>query len=60
MRTAQRASRSQSSLVDASLMMTGAGTFTMISRVVVVRHLQGLLGAVGSMSSLFHLFSVHP
>ena len=36
------------------------GTFTMISRVVVVRHLGGLLCAVGPMVSLFNLFSLHP
>ena len=34
-------------------MMTKEGTFTMISRVVVVRHLGGLLYAVGPMVSLF-------
>ena len=33
--------------------MTKEGTFTMISRVVVVRHLGGLLCAVGPMISLF-------
>ena len=33
--------------------MTKEGTFTMISRVVVVRHLGGLLCAVGPMVSLF-------
>ena len=33
--------------------MTKEGTFTMISRVVVVRHLEGLLCAVGPMVSLF-------
>ena len=32
----------------------------MISRVVVVRHLRGLLCAVNSMSSLFDLSSLHP
>ena len=31
----------------------------MISRVVVVRHLGGLLCAVGPMVSLFNLFSLH-
>ena len=41
-------------------MMTRAGTFTMISRVVVLRHLGGLLCAVGRMVSLFNLFSLHP
>ena len=32
----------------------------MISRVVVVRHLGGLLCAVGPMVSLFELSSLHP
>ena len=36
-----------------SFMMTKEGTFKMISRVVVVRHLGGLLCAVGPMVSLF-------
>ena len=40
-------------IVDASFMMTKEGTFTMISRAVVVRHLGGLLCAVGPMVSLF-------
>ena len=39
-------------------MMTGAGTFAMISRVVVARRHGGLLCAVGTMSSLFSLFLV--
>ena len=43
-----------------SLKMTGAGTFTMISRVVVVRHLGGLLCAVGPMVSVINLSSLHP
>ena len=60
MRTAQKASGSQSSLVDVTLKMTGAATFTMISRVVVVRHLGGLLCAVCLMFSLFNLSSLHP
>ena len=41
-------------------MMTKEGTFTMISRVVVVRHLGGLLCAVGPMVLLFNLSSLHP
>ena len=40
--------------------MTKEGTFTMISRVVVVRHLGKLLCAVGPMISLFKLSSLHP
>ena len=40
---------------DASLKMTRAGTFTIISRVVVVRHLGGLLCAVGPMVSLLNV-----
>ena len=40
--------------------MTGAGTFTNISRVVVVRHLGGLLRAVGPMVFLFNLSSLGP
>ena len=43
----------KSSLIDASLKMTKEGTFTMISRVVVVRHLGGRLCAVGPTVSLF-------
>ena len=43
----------KSSLINASFMMTKEGTFTMISRVVVVRHLGGLLCAVGPMVLLF-------
>ena len=43
----------KSSLIGASFKMTKEGTFTMISRVVVVRHLGGLLCAVGPMVSLF-------
>ena len=50
----------KSSLVDASLMMTREGKFTMTSRVVVVRHLGGLLCDVGPMVSLFNLSSLHP
>ena len=46
--------------VDVSLIMTRAGIFTMISRVVVVRYLGGLLCAVGPMASLFNLSSLHP
>ena len=46
--------------INASIMMTKEGTFTMISRVVVVRHLGGLLCAVGPMVSLFNLSSLHP
>ena len=43
------------------LKMTGAGTHTMISRVVIVRHLGGLLCAtVGPMVSLLNFFSLHP
>ena len=49
----------KSSLIDASLMMTGAGTHTMISRVVVVRHLGELLCAVDPMVPLFNLSSLH-
>ena len=41
-------------------MMTRAGTFTMLSRVVVVRHLGELRCAVGPMVSLFNLSSLHP
>ena len=37
--------------------MTKEGTFKRISRVVVVRHLRGLLCAVGPMVSLFNLSS---
>ena len=47
-------------ITHGSLKMTGAGTFIMISRVVVVRYLGGLLCAVGPMSSLFNLSSLHP
>ena len=43
-----------------SFMMTKEGTFTMISRVVVVRHLGGMLCAVGPMVSLLNLSSLHP
>ena len=43
-----------------SFRMTREGTFTMISRVVVVRHLGGLLCAVSPMVSLFNLSSLHP
>ena len=50
---AQKARPGKSSLIDASFMMTKEGTFTMISRAVVVRHLGGLLCAVGPMVSLF-------
>ena len=46
--------------INASIMMTKEGTFTMISRVVVVRHLGGLFCAVGPMVSLFKLSSLHP
>ena len=46
--------------LDASIMMTKEGTFTMISRVVFVRHLGGLLCVVGPMVSLFNLSSLHP
>ena len=60
MKPAQKASRSQSSLVDASLNMTGAGIFTMVLRVVVIRHFGGLLCAVGPMVSLYNLSSLHP
>ena len=42
------------------LMMTRAGTHTMISRVVVVRPLGGLLCAVDPMVFLFNLSSLHP
>ena len=45
--------------MDASFKMTREGTFTMISRVVVVRHLGGLLCAVGPIVSLFYLSSLH-
>ena len=50
----------KSSLVDASFKRTRVGTFTMISRVVVVRHLGGLLCAVGLTVSLFNLSSLYP
>ena len=40
--------------------MTEAGTFTMISRVVVIRHFGGLLCAVGPTVSPFNLSSLHP
>ena len=43
-----------------SIMMTKEGTFTMISRVIVVRHLGELLCAVGPRVSLFKLSSLHP
>ena len=42
-----------SRLIGASFKVTKEGTFTMISRVVAVRHLGGLLYAVGPMVSLF-------
>ena len=48
----------KSSLTGASFKMTKEGTFTMISRVVTVRHLGGLLCAVGPMVSLFQPFFV--
>ena len=47
-------------LIDASFKMAKEGTFTMVSRVVVVRRLGGLLCAVGPMISLFNLSSLHP
>ena len=53
-----KASRSQSSLVDASFKMPGPGTHTMISCVVVVCHLRGLICAVGPMGSLISIFIV--
>ena len=40
--------------------MTKEGIFTMISRVAVVRHLGGMLCAVGPMVFLFNLSSLHP
>ena len=43
----------KTSILKAYFMMTMEGTFTMISRVVVVRHLGGLLCAVGPMVSFF-------
>ena len=43
-----------------SIMKTKEGIFTMILRVVVVRHLAGLLCAVDPMVSLFKLSSLHP
>ena len=43
----------KSSLIGASFKMTREGTFTMISRVVVVRPLGELLCAGGPMASLF-------
>ena len=43
-----------------NLKMTREGNFTIVSRVVVVRHLRGLLCAVGPMVSLFNLSSLHP
>ena len=46
--------------INVSIMRTKEGTFTMITRVVVVRHLGGLLCAVGPMVSLFDLSSLHP
>ena len=46
--------------INASIMMAKEGTFTMISRVVVIRHLGGLLCAVGLMVFLFNLLSLHP
>ena len=46
--------------INVSIMITKEGTFTMISRVVVVRHLGGLLCAVDPMVSLFSLSSLHP
>ena len=45
---------------NVTIMMTKEGTFTMISRVVIVRHLGGLLCPVGRMVSLFNLSSLHP
>ena len=42
------------------LSMTRVGTFTMISRVVVVRHLEGLHCAVGPIVSHFNLSSLRP
>ena len=53
-----KARPSKSSLVDASFKMTEAETFTMMSRVVVVRDLGELLCAVGPMYSLISLFIV--
>ena len=50
---AQKRTHGKSSLIDVSFKMTKAGTFTIISRVVVVSHLGGLLCAVGPMVSLF-------
>ena len=49
----------KNSLIDGSFNMSKEGTFTMISRVVVVRHLGGLLCAVGPMVSLVNLSSLH-
>ena len=61
MSTAQKArSGKKSSLIDDNIMMPKEGTFTTISRVVVVRHLGELLCAVGPMVSLFNLSSLHP
>ena len=48
-----KARSGKSSLINASFKMTKEGTFTMISRVVVVHHLGGCLCAVGPMISLF-------
>ena len=60
MSTAQKVRPGKSSLIDANIIMTKEGTFTMISRVVVVRHLGGLLCSAGPMVSLFNLSSLHP
>ena len=49
MSIAQKRAQGKSSLIDVSFKMTKEGTFTIISRVVVVRHLGGLFCAVGPM-----------
>ena len=55
-----KARQRKSSLVDAIFKRTGEGIYTMISRVVVVRHLGGLFGAVSSICSLINNSSLHP
>ena len=59
-RTSHVYNRKINILLRSVLMMTRAGTFTMVSRVIVVRHLGGLLCAVAPMVSLFNLSSLHP
>ena len=59
MSTPQKARPSKSSLIDARFQMTGAETYTMRSRVVVVCRHGGLLCAMRSLGSLFNLSMLH-